>query len=61
MRCERVSRTKSTLITSLTSSTETLATADSDPKTETGKKTNLTYFGEKNCAGKPVSNNKKKP
>jgi hypothetical protein len=36
-----------TLITSRTSPALTLANADSDPKPETRKKPNLTYFGEK--------------
>jgi len=43
-----------TLITSRTSSTDTPANADSDPKTETGKKPNLRNFGEKNPKGKTV-------
>jgi len=43
-----------TLITSRTSSTDTLANADSGPKKKTGKKTDLTYFGEKNRVLKTV-------
>ena len=44
-----------TLITSRTSSTPTLANADSGPKTETRKKPNLTYFGEKKRVERTVS------
>ena len=46
-----------TLITSRTSSTDTLANADSGPKTTTGKKPDLTYFGKKNPNQKPCQKN----
>jgi hypothetical protein len=48
-----------TLTTSRTSSTPTLATADSGPKTEMGKKQNLTYFGEKNRDERIASKNRR--